>query len=79
MKLINTDNGVLVTIISIDGGFEFEDRLRQIGLVPGYVLEIIRKAPFKGPFLVRVNGRNIALGQRAATNINVEEIKCDLR
>jgi Fe2+ transport system protein FeoA len=74
MKLLDVANGVAKIISRIDGDFLFEDRLRQLGIFPGNSIEIIRKAPFNGPYLVRVNGRDIALGSKAISHINVEEI-----
>ena len=57
-------------------GYDLEARLRQLGLVPGDSLRILRQAPLGGPLLVEINGRSIALGRGVAARVEVEEIAC---
>jgi Fe2+ transport system protein FeoA len=62
-----------VKILSIEGGIGMQDKLRQLGLLPGDTAYIVRHAPFGGPVLIEVGGREIALGQQIAFNILVNE------
>ncbi len=57
-------------------GYDLESRLRQLGLVPGDQVRVLRHAPLGGPLLVEVNGRSIALGRNVASRVEVEEIEC---
>jgi ferrous iron transport protein A len=46
----------------------------QLGFLPGNTARIIRMAPFHGPLLVEVDGREIVIGRNIARHILVEEI-----
>jgi Fe2+ transport system protein FeoA len=72
MHLINVEPGVWVKVIGFEGGAKFQDRLLQHGLYPGDRARILRAAPLKGPLLVEVSGREIALGRGVAQKILVE-------
>lgn len=54
-------------------------KLRSIGFMPGDCARVIRHAPFGGPVLLEVEGREIALGHGIAQKIEVEECNppCD--
>jgi ferrous iron transport protein A len=73
MLLAKVRHGTQVRIISYEGGGGVERKLRQLGLNPGEVVYVRRKAPFGGPILVEFGGRTIALGRRIAAKINVEK------
>jgi len=49
-------------------------RLSQLGFLPGNKIRIIRSAPFHGPLLIAVEGREIVLGRGVAAHIIVEYI-----
>lgn len=49
-------------------------KLRQYGLFIGDEARVLRLAPFEGPILLEVNGREIALGRGIAVRIMVEVI-----
>jgi ferrous iron transport protein A len=49
-------------------------RLAQLGFLPGNKVRIIRSAPFHGPLLLDVEGREIVLGRRVASRIMVEYV-----
>jgi len=73
MLLAQVRHGTQVRIISYERGGGVERKLRQLGLNPGEVVCVRRKAPFGGPILVEFEGRTIALGRRIAAKINVEK------
>ncbi len=72
MRLIDIDAGIWVRVTGFEGGVKFQERLLQHGLYPGDRARILRVAPLKGPLLVEVNGREIALGRVVAQEILVE-------
>jgi Fe2+ transport system protein FeoA len=72
MHLINVEPGVWVKVIGFEGAAKFQNRLLQHGLYPGDRARILRAAPMKGPLLVEVSGREIALGRGVAQRILVE-------
>jgi len=47
-------------------------RLNQYGLYQGDLIRVARSAPLKGPILIQVNGREVALGREIAEKILVE-------
>jgi ferrous iron transport protein A len=78
MVLLDVKVGSVVRIVRIDPGRGLENKLRQLGLVPGECVKIIRQAPFDGPFLITARGREIAIGKSVASKIMVEEQLCDV-
>jgi len=72
MHLIDVEPGIWVKVVGFDGGEKFQGRLFQHGLYPGDKARILRAAPMKGPLLVEVSGREIALGRAVAKKILVE-------
>ena len=74
MDLRQVDNGKWVRVINFRGGRGMQRRLSQLGFLPGNKIRIIRSAPFKGPLLLEVEGREIVLGRGIAAHILVEYI-----
>lgn len=78
MILTETQSGKTVKIVGFEGGRVLEYKLRQLGLLPGEFVRVVRLAPLGGPVLIEVCGREIALGRGVASKIKVEEPSCDL-
>ncbi len=72
MNLLQVNNGKWVRVANLAGGIEMERRLAQLGFLPGNKVRIIRSAPFHGPLLLDVEGREIVLGRGVAGKIMVE-------
>jgi ferrous iron transport protein A len=72
MTLINAPQGKWMRVAALEGGAALRSRLTQYGLFVGELLRVLRTAPLRGPLLVEVNGREIALGRRVAEKILVE-------
>jgi ferrous iron transport protein A len=72
MRLLDVEVGQLVKVIGFEGTEKFQDRLLQHGLYPGDHARILRAAPMRGPLLVDVGGRELALGRAVAQKILVE-------
>jgi Fe2+ transport system protein FeoA len=75
MRLLDVEVGILVKVIGFEGNEKFQDRLLQHGLYPGDQARILRAAPLKGPLLVDVSGRELALGRAVAQKILVEIVE----
>ena len=74
MNLLSVKNGKWVRIMNFRGGRGIQRRLAQLGFLPGNKVRIIRVAPFHGPLILEVEGREIVLGRRVASHIFVEYI-----
>jgi ferrous iron transport protein A len=72
--LLQVQIGATVRIQSLEGGNALAAKLRQYGLFIGDQARVLRMAPFAGPVLLEVNGREIALGRGIAAKIIVEVI-----
>lgn len=73
-SLLQIPVGKTVRIDHFEGGKSITSKLRQHGLFIGDLARVVRKAPFAGPVLLDVNGREIALSQGIAAKIFVGEI-----
>ena len=72
MNLLGVLNSRWVRVVDFRGGHGMERHLSQLGFLPGNKVRIIRSAPFRGPLLIEVEGREIVLGRRVAAHILVE-------
>lgn len=78
MTLLNAPQGQWLKVTALEGGWNLRARLKQYGLFEGDCLRVLRAAPLRGPLLVEVNGREIALGRGIAEKILVEAGECVL-
>ena len=76
MRLLDIESGKLVRVLGFEGGQHMQHKLRQLGILPGDCARVLRHAPFGGPILLEVGGREIALGRTIASRILVEEAEC---
>jgi ferrous iron transport protein A len=74
INLLQVQTGTSVQIRSFSGGKSLVAKLRQYGLFVGDQARLLRLAPFSGPVLLEINGREIALGRDIAAQIMVEII-----
>ena len=51
---------------------KISSKLISMGMLPGSVIEVIRKAPFGGALYIKVNGFSFALRENEAATIIVE-------
>jgi Fe2+ transport system protein FeoA len=77
-RLIESRQGEEVRIASFEGGPRFNEKFGQYGLFPGDLARVVRIAPFDGPMLLEIGGREIALGKSIAARVIVEGSSCDL-
>jgi len=60
-------------IASVSGSQEVNQRLREMGLTVGTVVELMRLAPAGDPIEIRVRGYNLSLRKAEAAGIIVQE------
>ena len=74
MVLVDVECGKNVRIVSYTGGRGVVSKLRQLSLMPGDCVQVIKKAPLRGPVLIESQGRSVALGRGIAARVQVEEV-----
>ena len=72
--LTSAKPGDKVRILKFDNSSLTREKLQQYGLFAGDTAQVIRIAPFEGPILLSVKGREIALGESIAAHILVERV-----
>ena len=72
MRLDILETGRIAQVIRIGRGSEAEQRLMDMGIVPGVEVELLAKHPFRGPIIIGLGNSRIALGRRLASSIEVE-------
>lgn len=73
MSLIDLNGKEKAKIINIQGGRGLVQRLMDLGLTYGTVVEVVRNFG-RGPIVVSVRNTDIALGRGVARKIWVEKI-----
>jgi ferrous iron transport protein A len=74
MVLSEAQNGSSFRIEGFLTPASLSAKLRQLGLVPGDTATLIRQAPFDGPYLLNIRGREIALGKSIAARVLIEVV-----
>lgn len=59
----------------IEGGRNVRSHLNTLGIHVGDVVEVVERAPFRGPVLIQLNGSRVALGRGVAGRIILEELE----
>jgi len=66
--------GACARIISTGGDTPFTCRLREMGLVEGTEIEVVKVAPLGDPVELRFRGQNLCLRRKETASIQVEVI-----
>ncbi|MEN6572091.1 MAG: FeoA family protein [Anaerolineaceae bacterium] len=74
IHLLEAKPGESVRILGLGTKASMRQKLQQYGLFAGDIARVVRIAPFEGPILLSINGREIALGESIAAQILVEKI-----
>ena len=72
MNLRNLRIGQKAKIISVEARGEVNQRIRDMGLIPGTTVSVVGKAPLRDPVALRLSGVTISLRNNEADQINVE-------
>jgi ferrous iron transport protein A len=67
-------SGARAAVVGVLGDDALAERLRASGLWPGAPVELLARAPFGGPLLVRVHGFRLALRREEAARVEVAEV-----
>ncbi len=71
MMLVEAPSGSVVKVVALHGGRNVLAQLRDMGILEGTVIKVIRNAKI-GPLIVEVNGTTFAIGRGMASKIEVE-------
>lgn len=74
MTLAELAHGCQSLIVGIDSDDENQNRLFQLGVIPGAQAQVLRAAPFGDPMQVRVEGTLLSIRKRDALQIQVEQV-----
>ena len=74
MRLTDARPGDHLALRSMPADAGAEGQVRSLGLLPGVALRLVRRAPFRGPLLLEVEGRVIALGWKIASGLEVSPL-----
>lgn len=74
MTLLDVEESLPVKVVCVGCGLGMSRNLASLGIHAGDTVMVVRRAPFSGPILVRVEstGANIAIGREMAGRITVE-------
>jgi len=64
--------GSTATIASLSGGRSSLTRLREMGLVPGTLVTVVRRAPMGEPIEISVRGSRLAMRNHEAAHIQLQ-------
>ena len=76
LSVIDTGQKVQVKEVS-DKDPEMLRYLGDIGIFPDVMIDVMEKAPFGGPLLIKVAGKEYNLGERLTDNILVSQTPCN--
>ena len=74
-RLSNLEQGPSAVIASIPSGDTSMTRLRELGLLPGTTIKIIRRAPLGDPIEISVRGSLISLRANEAKLIEMRPVE----
>jgi ferrous iron transport protein A len=74
VRLTDAKTGARLALQDMPTDANTEHQVRSLGLLPGARLRLIRRAPFRGPLLIEVGGRVIALGWKIASGLEVSPV-----
>ncbi len=71
-----TDVGIggQARVVGVRGAGAFEQRLLEMGLVPGVEVRVVRQAPLGDPIEVRLLGYSLSLRRSEAAHVDVESL-----
>jgi Fe2+ transport system protein FeoA len=64
--------GATATIVDVGGDPQLQQRILEMGLIPGVQLQVLRFAPLGDPMEIRVMGYSLSLRKSEARHVSVE-------
>jgi len=74
MNLAEIPVGHRARVISVSGQDRISTRLKEMGVVPGAEVTVVKSAPFGDPVQLRIMGYSLAVRLSEARAVAVEEI-----
>ena len=74
MTLAELPAGHRARVISVSGQDRVSTRLKEMGVVPGVEVTVVKSAPFGDPLQLRLLGYNLAVRLSEARAVSVEEV-----
>ncbi len=74
MTLAELAIGEKATILDVSGQRAYRRRLLELGLLPGTLVQVLRRAPFGDPLELSVRGTHLSIRTREAAQISVDRI-----
>lgn len=74
MNLAEVEIGKSARITQVTGTPLLEQRMFEMGLLPGVEVEVVRQAPLGDPIEIRLLGYCLSLRRREAAGIEVEPL-----
>ncbi len=74
-RLSDLPQGATVTVVSMPSSDSSMMRLRELGLLPGTRIQLVRRAPLGDPMEISVRGSLLSLRRREADLIEVREVE----
>ena len=64
--------GATATIVDVQGDAQLQQRILEMGVLPGIQVEVVRFAPLGDPIEIKVMGYNLSLRKAEAMHVSVE-------
>lgn len=75
-RLTDVEKGKQVEVVGISGPDELKRKILDMGLVPGTIVTLQRKAPLDDPISIRLRGYELSLRRSEAEAVVVSSIGC---
>lgn len=76
MKLCDIETGKKVQVVKVTGQDDLKRRVLDMGLVPGTIVSMERKAPFNDPISIWFRGYELSLRLSEAEAVLVKPLGC---
>ena len=76
-RLDEVEPGCRVKVVHLRGRGLSRRRLLAVGMVPGAIVEVLRKAPLQDPIEYRVKGTDFSIRSRDAHQVEVRYVEED--
>ncbi len=73
MRLSELEEGSHAVIQKVYSHNENENRLYELGLIPGTEIKVIRHAAWSGPMIIKVMNYELCIRRNSASHIQVKE------
>jgi ferrous iron transport protein A len=75
LHLDEAEPGRRVVVVHLQGRGQSRRRLLAVGMVPGAIVDVVRRAPLKDPVVYRVKGTDISIRARDAHMVQVRYLE----